>query len=158
MKREMLDQQNEILLYTDELRRRKQMLQTQMESTKNLFRDSNNRGIDSQRFGQIAKGLHAATSFEESNTRKFANCTGSLLTKLDSKLMAVSGPQNSLDILSTSDLSLVVNLNTDGKMPFCAIREGNLLIAGCTSGYLFTWNIDLGFQQRKCVRVSQKIS
>ena len=114
--------------------------------------------MDSQRFGQIAKGLHAATNFEEASTRRFENCKGSLLVKLDSKLLAVSGPLNSLDILSTADMSLVVNLNTEGKMPFCAVRFRHLLIVGCTSGHLYTWNIDLGFQERKCVKVSQKIS
>lgn len=65
----MADQQNEILVYTKELHRRKELLDQQMETSKRMLMHNNERGMDAQRFGQIAKGLHAATTFEKVDAR-----------------------------------------------------------------------------------------
>ena len=81
-----------------------------------------------------------------------------MVSQIDSKHVAVSGPNKSLDILSTLDLSVVANLDTDGQIPFVAARTGNLLFAGCNQGYLFNWNITDGFVNRNLVVVSHKIS
>ena len=43
----MQDQQNEIILYTTELRRRKQALEEQLAVTNAMIRESNKKGIDS---------------------------------------------------------------------------------------------------------------
>ena len=80
------------------------------------------------------------------------------MCQVDQWHIAVNGPNNSLDILSSHDLSLIVNLNTDGKIPSCVARSGNLLFAGCNQGYLFQWNIDHGFQSRIETRVHERIS
>lgn len=50
-----------------------------------------------------------------------------------------------MDIISSIDLSLITNLNTENQMPFCVESIGNLIFAGCNQGYLFSWNIELGF-------------
>ena len=63
-----------------------------------------------------------------------------------------------MDILSTQDLSRIINLDTEGHLPFCAVRAGNLLFVGCMQGYLYSWNIDVGFQDRRSVKVCEKIS
>lgn len=133
----MVDQQNEIILYTKELHRRKELIEAQLESTTQLFKENNKRGMDAQRFGQIAKGLHAATTFEEMDAVHHFDQTGSLLSVIDGKHMCVNGANKSLDVLSTHDLGLIVNLDTEGQMPFCVAKEGNRLLAGCNQGYLF---------------------
>lgn len=56
---------------------------------------------------------------------------------IDNKHMCVNGANKSLDVLSTHDLGLIVNLDTEGQMPFCVAKEGNRLLAGCNQGYLF---------------------
>ena len=68
LKREMIDQQNEIVLYTRELHRRKEIIDNLMENTTSYFRKNNQKGVDAQRFYQIAKGLHAATTFEQTDS------------------------------------------------------------------------------------------
>ena len=34
-----------------------------------MLRKNNDKGMDAQRFGQIAKGLHAATTFERTDAK-----------------------------------------------------------------------------------------
>ena len=98
--------------------------------------------MDTQRFGQIAKGLHASTTFEQADLRHyFKDRQGSLLCKIDDKHLLVTGPHHSIDVLNAKDLSKIANLNTDGKMAFCAVRKGDLLFAGCVQGLLFSWRI-----------------
>lgn len=141
----MVDQQNEIIAYTRELHRRKEALEEQLNSTKQIFLENNKKGMDAQRFGQIAKGLHATTCFEEVDACHKFDVKGSLLTVLDDKHIAVNGANRSLDIISSLDLSLVANLDTENQMPFCVERIDNMIVAGCNQGYLFTWNVELGF-------------
>ena len=54
-----------------------------------------------------------------------------MVSHIDDKHIAVSGPNKSLDILYTLDLSVVANLDTEGQIPFCAARHGKMLFAGC---------------------------
>ena len=129
-----------------------------MKDIDSQFRETNKQGMDAQRFGQIAKGLHAATTFEEVDAKHTFDQTGSLIETLDSKHLAVNGPNRSLDILSPQDLSVVINLNTETQMPFAVLKDDNLIWAGCNQGYLFNWKIDQGFQGRHYMRVSHKIS
>ena len=51
VKREMVDQQNEIISYTRELNRRKEALDQQMNTTGALFKEDYKTGMDAQRFG-----------------------------------------------------------------------------------------------------------
>ena len=55
------------MIYTKELRKRKEQMDHQMESSLRVLKSNNDKGMDAQRFGQIAKGLHAATNFERVN-------------------------------------------------------------------------------------------
>ena len=79
LKREMADQQNEIIVYTKELHKRKELLNQQLKSTNAMLTKTNQTGMDAQRFGQIAKGLHAATNFERVDARHSFQQTGSLV-------------------------------------------------------------------------------
>ena len=105
----------------------------------------NAEGVDAQRFYQIAKGLHSATTFEKVDQIHQFSQKGTLISCFDNKHIAVNGPQKSLDIIARSDLSVIANLNTDGNEPFVVVRSGNYLIAGCNKGLLYSWHIDLGF-------------
>ena len=51
VKREMVDQQNEIIAYTRELHRQKESLDQQMKANGALFRENEKKGMDAQRFG-----------------------------------------------------------------------------------------------------------
>ena len=117
-----------------------------MGKTTDLVKEASNRGLDAQRFYQIAKGLHAQTTFEQIDTVHKFDREGGLLHRIDERHIAVNGTNKSLDILASLDLSLIVNLDTEGQMPFCIARNGNILYAGCNQGYLFGWNMNHGFQ------------
>ena len=84
-----------------------------------------------------------------------------MLCKIDEKHLLVTGPQRSVDVLDAKNLRKLANLNTDGKLAFCAMRIGNRVFVGCMSGSMFSWRVDdddSSFEDRDCVQVNQKIA
>ena len=88
------------------------------------------------------------TTFEEAEARHNFESIGTFLKIVDKHHILVNGPGRSVDVLLRRDLSHVVNLDTDGEVPFCAVHEGELLFVGCNKGHLYSFNSTYGFHQR----------
>lgn len=91
-----------------------------------LFKKNSERTLDAERFSQITRGLHVSTTIEErfgevNASYKFQK-GGTLLCKISNDFLLVNGPDDSLCVLSTVDLSVAKDLSTDGEMAFCAVK------------------------------------
>lgn len=88
--------------------------------------------------------MHVSTTVEE----KFEEVTAvynaqkeiTLLHRISQDLILVNGPDSSIDILSTEDLKVLHNLNTNGEMAFCACQINHLLFVGCNKGHVFIYD------------------
>ena len=131
-------QQEEIKIFTDELKEGKDKLENQLKAQMELFKKNSEKALDAERFGQLTRGLHVTTTveerFEEVTAKYEFQKEGTLLHKISNELLLVNGPDKSVDILSTKDLTVKYNLETDGgEMAFCACQVNDLLFVGCNS-------------------------
>ena len=163
LKRELLQQQEEIKIFTEELKQGKEQLERQLKSQMELFKKNSERTLDAERFSQITRGLHVSTTIEErfgevDATYKFQK-GGNLLYKINNDLILVNGPDLGLDVLSTKDLKVVKSLATDGEVAFCALKVNQFLYVGCNRGLIFTYNVEKDFERAGPVQLSpNKIS
>ena len=58
-------QQDEILIFTEELKEGKLKLEKQLQSQMELFKANSEKALDAERFGQLTRGLHVTTTVEE---------------------------------------------------------------------------------------------
>ena len=156
-------QQEEIKIFTEELKAGKAKLEAQLRSQMELFKRNSEMALDAERFGQLTRGLHVTTTVEErfeevSAVYKFQK-EGTLLHKVSPELLLVNGPDKSIDILSAKDLSVAHNLETDGgEMAFCACEVNNLLFVGCNAGEVYIY--DALDKYAKCghIKLREKVS
>ena len=156
-------QQEEIKIFTEELKEGKKKLEQQLKSQMELFNKNSEKALDAERFGQITRGLHVSTTVEEKFEEVSASYNfqkeGNLLYKISNDLILVNGPDASVDILSTKDLSVLHSLSTDAQMAFCACQAGNLLYVGCNNGKIFIFDADQGYQPAgSCEIRKEKVS
>ena len=156
-------QQEEIKIFTEELKEGKKKLEQQLKSQMELFNKNSEKALDAERFGQITRGLHVSTTVEEKFEEVSASYNfqkeGNLLYKISNELVLVNGPDASVDILSTKDLKVLHNLNTDAQMAFCACQAGNLLYVGCNNGKIFIYDADKDYEPTgQCEIRKEKVS
>ena len=96
LKRELVMQQNEIKIFTEELQEGKIKLEQQLKSQMELFRKNSEKALDAERFGQITRGLHISTTveekFEEVNATYSSQKEITLLVKIDADTILTNGP------------------------------------------------------------------
>ena len=123
-----------------------------------LFHHNNEINIDAARFFNMAKGLHAVTTFEQSDHKHNLETKGSFMKVVDKHHVLVNGPGKTVDVLNKHTLSKIINLDTEGQAPFSAILENGMLFVGCNKGHLYNWNAEHGFGQRNFLKLQQAVS
>lgn len=67
--------------------------------------------VDAARFFNLAKGLHAVTTFEHVDARHKFEGKGNFLKVADKHHVLVNGPGKTVDVLTKRDLSKVTSLD-----------------------------------------------
>ena len=79
-----------------------------------------------------------------------------MLCKISNDFLLVNGPDDSLCVLSTVDLSVAKDLSTDGEMAFCAVKVNQYLYVGCNKGLVFLFNTERDWERTGPVQLSSK--
>ena len=138
MREELALQAKTIAELTEALEECEQELKKKLNDNWSQFQKNSEMALDAQRFQQIIKGLHVHTTveerFEQITAKHDFECEGTLLQKIKGRgLLLVNGPERSLRLVSTKDLSLVHELE---RKP--VVLSDETRVAGDTWGHFKT--------------------